>query len=32
MISPDWIVSKKATINPTNEKIINAFNGQQFQD
>ena len=25
---PDWIASKKATINSTNEKIINVFNGQ----
>ena len=24
--SPDWIKNKKATINPTNKKIINAFN------
>ena len=25
---PDWIASKKATINSTNEKITNVFNGQ----
>ena len=24
--SPDWIKSKKATTNPINKKIINAFN------
>ena len=24
--SPDWIKNKKATINPNNKKIINAFN------
>ena len=28
IMSPDWIVSKKATINPKNEK----YNGQLFQD
>ena len=24
--SPDWIKNKKATINPINKKITNAFN------
>ena len=28
IVSPDWIASKKATINPKMKKIINAFNGQ----
>ena len=29
IMSPNWIVNKKATINPKNErKIINAFSGQ----
>ena len=28
IMSPDWIASKKATINPKMKKIINAFNGQ----
>ena len=28
IISPDWIVSKKATINPKKKKIISAFSGQ----
>ena len=28
IITPDWIASKKATINPKNEKVINVFNGQ----
>ena len=26
--SPDWIASKKATINPKNKNIINVFNCQ----
>ena len=26
--SPDWIAGKKATINPKNEKIMNALSGQ----
>ena len=26
--SLDWITSKKAAINPKNEKIMNALNGQ----
>ena len=26
--SLDWIASKKAAINPKNEKIMNALNGQ----
>ena len=32
IMSPDWIAGKKATINPKNEKIMNALSGQQFQD
>ena len=28
IISPDWIASKKATIHPKNEKIMNALNGE----
>ena len=32
IISPNWIADKKTTINPKNEKDINAFSGQQFQD
>ena len=28
LMCPDWIARKKATINPKNEKIINAFSGQ----
>ena len=28
IISPDWIASKKATINPKMKKIMNALNGQ----
>ena len=28
IVSPDWRASKKAAINPKNEKDINGFNGQ----
>ena len=28
IVSPDWIASKKATINPKMKKIVNVFNGQ----
>ena len=28
IISPDWIANKKATINPKNEKKMNALSGQ----
>ena len=28
IISPDWIASKKATINPKNKKIMKALSGQ----
>ena len=28
IMSPDWIASKKATINPKMKKIMNALNGQ----
>ena len=27
-LSPDWIASKKATVNPKIKQIINVFNGQ----